>query len=374
MSTASLALVSPARAALLIALAAAGCGRSDLDQPLDPAGASGQAGRSAEAAGAAGGAGLPGAGGGAGLPGAGGFGGLATGGTFAACVEGTKRCADAHTAEVCMGGAFVPSGCALGCFDGACAECVPSTATCASTFVRQACDASGVLEPTTPCPGICKNGDCVAVCADGDTRCAGVTAQESCKGGGWMPATDCPFVCDGKACTTKARRVFVTSQIFVGGDLGGLAGADDICRNLAEGAGLGSSFAAWLSDATDSPSKRFPQGVGPYELVDGTIVARNWFGLTSGTLLHGIDLTERGDPPPLGTVGCVSPAVWSGTQQNGMLAEERGHCSNWSDPTWESAVLGWVGATTRWSDACTVISGTPQKACGGMAALYCFEQ
>jgi hypothetical protein len=32
----------------------------------------------------------------------------------------------------------------------------------------------------------------------------------------------------------------------------------------------------------------------PYTLVDGTVVASDFTGLTSGTLLHGIDITELG--------------------------------------------------------------------------------
>lgn len=214
---------------------------------------------------------------------------------------------------------------------------MPGVSRCVADNVLAVCDASGTRETITMCAGACVNGACVVL----------------------------------------RNLVFVTSQAFVGGALGGLDGADDACTELAASAGISSrAFAAWLSDAQGSPSTRFARRDGPYALVDGTVVANDWIELTSGTLRHSIDLTELGGPPPQGTVGCVSPAVWSGTNDDGTQAEVKlgADCGDWNNPIAETAVFGWVGHTTRWSNACTLISGTPAKSCGGTAALYCFEQ
>ena len=89
-----------------------------------------------------------------------------------------------------------------------------------------------------------------------------------------------------------ALRVFAKSNtglVEVG------SSATFLVSKLPGGPGIGYS--------TTSPDSRFSRGVGPYVLVDGTIVANNWSDLTSGTLRHAIDETETGRPPP--TTTCV---------------------------------------------------------------------
>ena len=93
--------------------------------------------------------------------------------------------------------------------------------------------------------------------------------------------------------------VFVTSTSY-DGNLGGLAGADAKCQDQADAAGLTGTFKAWLSDAKGSPSTRFTRSAGaPYVLVDGTVIADNYAGLTSGSLEHPINQTETGGAPPV---------------------------------------------------------------------------
>jgi hypothetical protein len=345
---------------ILLALGPLACGRTGLDAPVHSSGAAGQAGSFA-------GAGVAGTG----VAGTGDVAGASGGMPF--CENGTGGCADRKTLQTCSQGVLQTFACPILCINGACAQCNPGAATCLSNKQLQTCDRWGTLQSTT-CPGACVNGACVGECVDGDTRCLSATAQQTCKGGTWTPAATCSSACVGNACVSKTRRVFVTSQTFVGGNLGGLPGGDDACRTLAVAAGLGSSFVAWLSDSTGSPSSRFAKDAGPYTLVDGTIIANSWSELTSGVLQHGIDLTEVGGPPPRGTVGCVSPAVWSGTQNDGQRSGAKADCGDWSDPTSQFATFGSVESTTQWSEACEVISGTPSKVCGGTAALYCFEQ
>jgi hypothetical protein len=324
--------------ASLAALAPAGCGRTVLDAPVDltdTAGATGHAG-SVGAGGSAGhgGAGVAGQGGGPGVAGQG-------------------------------GGAGVGGSPGI--------ECRPNTAVCTSEKTLQICNDKGLQLPPQTCDGACLDGACVG-CAEGTTRCASHEGQQTCKGGQWTAATDCEFVCVGEACSKNPRHVFVTSQTFTGGEIGGLTGADDICRGLAVKAGLSSSYFAWLSDSTGSPATRFPEDVGPYILVDGTIVANNWTDLTSGTLRHPIDLTESGGPPPKGSAGCVSPAAWSDTTNHGARAAALGACDDWVNPMASAASFGAIESTSNWSDACMLVSSAAMQVCGGTAPLYCFEQ
>jgi len=182
-------------------------------------------------------------------------------------------------------------------------------------------------------------------------------------------------VCRSGQCTTDKKIVFVTSALY-DGDMGGLNGADALCQGHANGAGLGGTFKAWLSDATGSPSTRFTHG-GPYVLRNNTVIANNWAQLTAGTLLHAINTTESGGTPPVGNGACtviLGPyIVWSNTTENGSLFSSMGHCSNWSNTT--GTYSGWAtwNATMNWSIGC---NGGDSAAigCGSTNPLFCFQQ
>jgi hypothetical protein len=140
-------------------------------------------------------------------------------------------------------------------------------------------------------------------------------------------------------------------------------------------AGLSGTYMAWLSDTTGSPSTRFTQSSVPYVLVDGTMVATDWAQLTTGPLLHAIDMSELGGAPGHDNSGnaCALPAgatiVWTSTKHDGTAVPGT-DCSGWT-----SAVLnapsqwGRDDATTNdWATWCS--SGS----CSWSAPLYCFEQ
>ena len=71
-----------------------------------------------------------------------------------------------------------------------------------------------------------------------------------------------------------------------------------VAASIANAANLPGTFLAWLSDDTGSPATRFSQDGGPYQLVDGSIVANNWSDLTTGNAQVLIDETETGGVPP----------------------------------------------------------------------------
>jgi hypothetical protein len=165
--------------------------------------------------------------------------------------------------------------------------------------------------------------------------------------------------------------VFVSSATY-NGNLGGLSGADSKCQSLATAANLKGTFKAWLSDSTTSAASRLTHATAPYLLVDSTIVANDWNGLTSGNLLHAIDLDESGQTPAAGTYGCTSdPSVWSHTGTNGLLLTG-GDCSDWTSTTATTTHAGTSDAKSwAWTDACQ-IGGS--GVCAKTASLYCIQQ
>ena len=153
------------------------------------------------------------------------------------------------------------------------------------------------------------------------------------------------------------RLVFATSTTR-NGNLGGVAGADAICGDLASAAGLSGTFLPWLSDDTVSPSTRFVRSSIPYELVDGTLVAESYAALTTGGPLAPINRDETGN-----ALGVLD--VWTGTFPDGS-ANTTFNCANWTSATGEGRV-GNTGALGTWS-------GSGQVSCATGLRLYCFQQ
>ena len=83
-----------------------------------------------------------------------------------------------------------------------------------------------------------------------------------------------------------ARFVFATSKLYKGDQLGGLAGADAHCQDLAAQAGLPGVYMAWLSDGDAGPAHRFRKSAQPYILPPGekgvaSVVAQGWLDLVA---------------------------------------------------------------------------------------------
>lgn len=155
------------------------------------------------------------------------------------------------------------------------------------------------------------------------------------------------------------RRIFVTSKTFLG-NLGSLSAADALCDSLAADGGLGGSWRAWLGDSSASAASRLSHSAAPYVLVTGTEIAKDWAGLTSGTLEHVIDVDEHG-----GSQYANDPAVWTDAWGDGGTAGAS--CNDWT-----SASLS-VGAMTGLVQGCDW-TACGQRGCAYAAALYCVEQ
>ena len=228
----------------------------------------------------------------------------------------------------------------------------------------------------TDCALICDpdTQECVE-CVD-DSHCAPAgpepycveSACESCE----VTGCDEPFpVCAASGlCVDAPKVVFLTSAGF-SGDLGGLAGADQICNITANAAALPGMYRAWLSDNVAAVEDRFYQSTGEYVLTNDVVVAENWDDLTDGTLAAPIDVDELGNTVPANPAGVCGPDedVWTGTFASGGAAVGQVLCANWTDSLSTGSMKGvFTESDSNWSFDCTSTD------CAGPARLYCFQQ
>lgn len=216
------------------------------------------------------------------------------------------------------------------------------------------CDAGG--EETAQCDPDCS----LPVCGDGF---ASKAAGEECDDGNGSNGDGCSSVC-----TKEKRVVFVTSSLY-SGNLGGVAGADAKCQQLATAAGLAGTFLAWISDNAKSPNSRFLKSSVPYVLPSGQQVAKSYADLTDGSLTHAIDQTEKGMPPPAATLCGGKPTVWTNTLENGTKWDSD-ICGSFTNTTGAGRFGTSVNTNLGWTHACNGAAGT----CAWKAPLYCFEQ
>ena len=175
-----------------------------------------------------------------------------------------------------------------------------------------------------------------------------------------------------------------------GGDLGGLAGADQLCGSLAGAAGsTGHTWRAYLSTvsagSTPVVNARDRIGPGPWRNAKGVVIAQNV------TELHGANnlnkqtaLTEKGevvngrsDTPNMHDI--LTGSQPDGTSIKGAVDTT---CGNWTKGGEGAAMLGHSDRTglddsvpakswnsSHQSRGCDIAS---LKATGGDARIYCF--
>jgi hypothetical protein len=151
---------------------------------------------------------------------------------------------------------------------------------------------------------------------------------------------------------------------------------------------LSGTYKAWISTGNVDARQRLSHSTTPYALVDGTVVAKDWTQLTSGSLQHAIDQNESGRAPSVGT-GCNSPApaqlgstsvpVWTNTFGNGTYDSSLLDCAEWSlDVPIQYIGAVWGDATQTdetWTKACVAFpTDAGPSPCSETAALYCIEQ
>jgi hypothetical protein len=167
----------------------------------------------------------------------------------------------------------------------------------------------------------------------------------------------------GTTSTTKDRPAeniaFATSTVH-SANLGGLDGADAICNELADAAGLGGTYVAWLSTTTTNAFSRIENGVG-WVAIDGTPIAATPTDLVTGSMVSPIAYDERGHD-----VRPTQSEVWTGTLGDGTYSGST--CMGWTieDPT----VNADVGAASAGS---TQFTHSAAASCAAPRRFYCFE-
>jgi hypothetical protein len=185
---------------------------------------------------------------------------------------------------------------------------------------------------------------------------------------------------------------FVTSVgLGKGADLGGLAGADRHCQQLAEAAGAGKKqwhayLSATAADGAQAVNARDRIGKGPWYSFEGRLIARNVDELHT---LNGINrmtaLTEKGTrvngraEAPNNTHDILTGSKPDGTVATG---DKDTTCGNWTKSGDGSAI---VGHHDRWGiqtdePARSWNAAHPSRGCsqdnlkssGGAGLLYCF--
>lgn len=188
---------------------------------------------------------------------------------------------------------------------------------------------------------------------------------------------------------------FITSTpIGNGGNLGGLAGADNQCQTLAQAAGAGAkTWRAYLStqaaDGQPAVNARDRIGKGPWTNAKGAVVAKDVTDLHGpNALTKQSALSEKGEVINGGGDKPNRHDVLTGSQPDGtaFAAGDDKTCRNWTSSTQGSAVVGHhdrVGlrdddASKSWNSShgsrgpdggC---SQNDLKSTGGDGLLYCF--
>jgi hypothetical protein len=174
-----------------------------------------------------------------------------------------------------------------------------------------------------------------------------------------------------------------------GGDLGGLAGADQHCQSLAQAAGAGNhTWRAYLSTnlAGGSINARDRIGRGPWQNAHGVVIAQNVDDLHSANnkINQQTAITERGET----LNGMFEPSnkhdMLTGSQADGRAFPGNLSltCNNWTSSIFGVAMLGHhdrrhgIGSEFQQSWNSAHISRSCRQedliATGGNGLFYCF--
>ena len=154
--------------------------------------------------------------------------------------------------------------------------------------------------------------------------------------------------------------IFVSSNIFDDGNLGGISGADTSCNNLASGASLGGTFISWLSNDTLNAIDRIPGDFSglPFVGTDDVKVADDLTDLTDGSIDSMINKNETG------YAITDEDHVFTGTDTDGTAGND--NCDNWNNPAVDNMRGKSNEVSTKWTNENT-------KECSHSSRLYCFQ-
>lgn len=252
-------------------------------------------------------------------------------------------------------------------------ECVGDSRDCSgldSDCGRGACDSTAgrvedacVFQPRSgsSCelvggePGVCDDGSCEVCGVVGGRCCSGARCLSEVR-----PGRGHNSWCGAGGTCVPANVVFVTST-RVSSSMGGLLGADAICRARAMEGGLSGNYVAWLSSSSISAGDRLA-GARGWVRPDGEVFADRledllddgFRGPESGRVTHPAVIDEGGRR----VEGAVLD-VWTGTLER--------NCGNW---TASGAALSDIGSSQASYVAWRL--DQPRGDCSGERRLYCF--
>jgi hypothetical protein len=192
--------------------------------------------------------------------------------------------------------------------------------------------------------------------------------------------------------TNPAMSFFVSSAKSKTGNLGGLRGADRICRMLATAAGLGNkTWHAYLSAERDPDNDNKPVdarsriGTGPWVNANGAVVAKNLDELHARKGDANVFLDEKGERVPGHWPGSPNPTehdILTGSTAEGRLMPGR-TCNDWTSGAADrQAQVGHSdglgpggdrsGRYSIWNSAHENESCADTAPRGGAGRIYCF--
>ncbi len=202
-------------------------------------------------------------------------------------------------------------------------------------------------------------GEPMAVCGNGMLEAFGPVPEE-CDDGNLDPDDGCSDTC------ALDRRVFVTSALYMGGELESLYIADALCANHAGVQGWPDAlkYNAWLSDSKTDARDRFIRGRGRLVMANGLVFATSWSALFVGMVENPLDVTEESQT--------YHGEVWTGTRPDGTAVPDSEHCEDWG--TKSVLPKGYYGysdkTTVEWTMAADAEQPSP---CYLDFAIYCFQ-
>ena len=202
------------------------------------------------------------------------------------------------------------------------------------------------------------------------------------------------FLLGASAQAQQAGMTFFVTSVGLGkgADLGGLAGADKHCQDLAAAAGAGGhTWHAYLSTSGDSAvNARDRIGKGPWQNTKGVVIAKDVADLhsASNNLTKQTALSEKGDVVNGRGDTPNRHDVLTGSQPDGtaFAPETDRTCKNWTSSTQGAAMVGHSDrqglrdddASKSWNSSHPSrgpdggCSQNDLKSTGGDGLLYCF--
>ena len=160
--------------------------------------------------------------------------------------------------------------------------------------------------------------------------------------------------------TLRPNLMFVTSTLQ-NGNLGGLGGADSICKDRAIAANLPGNYRAYLSAIIVNTVINAPSRVGGakgWVRVDGLAVMNDITQFAGGTMFNPPSRTESG----LDVGQTQFPNAWTGTNSSGTFQSACGN--SWVGTSGEAH----VGQATSMTSTAVIIGSA---LCGSTQRLYC---